>query len=161
MKPLLHVVLDRPKIAGNIGALVRLCAGTGAALHVCGPLPFEGSQPPDMRRSGLDYWRFAQVHFHRDITRCLPLLSEEPWLVEVGGQQNPWDVSLNQGSVVVLGPEDGSISPGLMEKHSHRLLTLPKLNFARSFNLAQCASAVVFEAVRQNGGVVDGRTSRK
>lgn len=157
MEPLLHIVLDRPKIAGNIGALVRLCAATGSALHVCGPLPFDDGPLPEMRRSGLDYWRFARVHFHQNISRCLELFPLEPWLIEVGGTKSPSEVSLHRGDLVVLGPEDGSISSGLMEQYSKRVLTLPKLDFARSYNMAQCASAVVFEAVRQTGGVVDLR----
>jgi len=69
VEPLLHVVLDRPAIAGNVGAAVRLCAATGAALHVCGSSL--DPQDREMWRSGLDYWPRARVHFHDDVHRCL------------------------------------------------------------------------------------------
>lgn len=157
MKPLLHVVLDRPKIAGNIGAIARVCAGTGAALHVCGPLVFETKQVAQIHRPGLDYWPFAQVHFHHDVHRCLALLPGDPWLIEVGGEQGPHDALLERGGIVVFGPEDGSVSDSLMSTYQDRILTLPKLDFVRSFNLAQCVSAVIFEGTRQQGGVVDPR----
>lgn len=148
--PVLHVVLDRPAIAGNIGACVRLCAATGAALHVCG----SDLDPRDreMWRAGLDYWPEARVHFHRSLARCLALLlpaGAAPFIVEVGGDKTPWDAELVRGSVVVLGPEKGSVSAELVAAHRDRVLTLPQRPGIRSLNLAQCAAVVVFEALRQ------------
>ena len=140
-------MLDRPAIGGNIGACVRLCAATGAALHVC------GSQlaPTDraMWRSGLDYWAQARVHFHDTLQECLDLLETAPWIVEVGGERTPWDAALSAGSVVVLGPEKGSVDDDVVARHQDRLLTLPQRPGIRSLNLSQVAAVVVFEAVRQ------------
>jgi tRNA (cytidine/uridine-2'-O-)-methyltransferase len=142
----LHVVLDRPAIAGNVGACVRLVAATGAALHVCGASFDAGDR--EMWRAGLDYWPAARVHFHRSLDRCLALLARTPFIVEVGGAHAPWDVTLAKGDVVVLGPEKGSVEQSLVDAHRDRVLTLPMVA-GRSLNLAQCAAVVVFEAVRQ------------
>lgn len=145
--PRLHVVLDRPAIAGNVGACVRLCAAVGAALHVCG-----STLSPDDRemwRAGLDYWARARVHFHDSLASCLTLLGREPWIIEVGGRHAPWDVSLAPGDIVVLGPEKGSVDDALRERLPERILTLPQLGAVRSLNLAQVAAVVAFEAVRQ------------
>jgi tRNA (cytidine/uridine-2'-O-)-methyltransferase len=141
------VVLDRPAIAGNVGACVRLCAAVGAALHVCG----SELDPADreMWRPGLDYWPRARVHFHDSLAACLALLGRTPWIVEVGGQHAPWDVALTEGEVVVFGPEKGSVDDALRHQHPARILTLPQLPGIRSLNLAQVAAVVVFEAVRQ------------
>lgn len=147
LAPLVHVVLVEPRIAGNIGAAVRLCAATGAALHICGNLVLGGDERA-MRRAGLDYWSDARVHFHRDVHRCLALLGKDPWIVEVGGAGPPWNVQIEAGDVIVLGPEDGSVPASLCENRQ-RVLTLPTRTGARSLNLAQCASVVVFEALRQ------------
>ena len=146
-RPLLHLVLDRPAIAGNVGACVRLCAATGAALHVCG----SQLDPTDrsMWRAGLDYWPKARVHFHDSLARCLALLQIEPWIVEVGSTQTPWDADLHRGAVVVLGPEKGSVDDDVQAAHRARIVTLPQRPGIRSLNLAQCAAVVVFEAVRQ------------
>jgi tRNA (cytidine/uridine-2'-O-)-methyltransferase len=145
--PLLHVVLDRPAIAGNVGAAVRLCAATGAALHVCGSTL--DPQDRSMWRSGLDYWPRARVHFHDDVHRCLALLGRDPWVVEVGGALAPWDAVLARGDVVVLGPEKGSVDAVVVDRYRDRVVTLPQRPGIRSLNLAQCAAVVVFEAVRQ------------
>jgi tRNA (cytidine/uridine-2'-O-)-methyltransferase len=143
----LHVVLDRPAIAGNVGACVRLCAAVGAALHVCG----SELDPSDreMWRSGLDYWPLARVHFHDSLAGCLALLGRSPWIIEVGGQYTPWDVHLKVGDVVVFGPEKGSVDDELRARLPERILTLPQQPGIRSLNLAQVAAVIVFEAVRQ------------
>lgn len=155
LSPPLHVVLDRPAIAGNVGACVRLCAATGAALHVCGAAFDAGDR--EMWRAGLDYWPEARVHFHHSLQRALALLCERteslppraPWIVEVGAARAPWQVALSPGDVVVLGPENGSVDAALMARHPERVLTLPTRDGIRSLNLAQCAAVVVFEALRQ------------
>lgn len=148
--PLVHLVLDRPAIAGNVGACVRLCAATGAALHVCG----SQLDPSDrsMWRAGLDYWPKARVHFHDSLARCLALLAPscgEPLIVEVGGTQTPWDAPLSRGAVVVIGPEKGSVDDELRARLPERIMTLPQRPGIRSLNMAQCAAVVVFEAMRQ------------
>jgi tRNA (cytidine/uridine-2'-O-)-methyltransferase len=145
--PRLHIVLDRPAIAGNVGACVRLSAAVGAALHVCG----SSLSPEDreMWRAGLDYWANARVHFHETLSSCLSLLGREPWIIEVGGRHAPWEVGLAPGDVVVLGPEKGSVDDALRARLPERILTLPQQGAVRSLNLAQVAAVVAFEAVRQ------------
>ena len=147
--PLLHIVLDRPQIAANVAAIVRLCNGMACALHVCGPLVFEATDSTKWR-AGLDYFFGARVHFHQNIDRCLKLLGQLPWIVEMGGSKTPWDVSFKPGNVVCFGPESGSVNAEIMAQHPDRILTLPQLGMVRSLNLAQCAAVVTFEALRQN-----------
>lgn len=151
LRPNLHVVLDRPRIAANIAAIVRLCAGTNCALHVCGPLLF-ASDDKTKWRAGLDYFHGARVHFHDNVQRCLALLNRKPWLVEVGSQRNLWEADFESGDVVVLGPEDGSIDDNLMHQFAERIVTLPQTGPVRSLNLSQCAAVTVFEALRQQQG---------
>lgn len=144
----LHLVLDRPRIAGNIAAIVRTSVATQCALHVCGPLLFEKGDKTKWR-AGLDYFFGARVHFHLNLQRCLKLLGKEPWLLEVGGDKAPWQVELTNSDVVVLGPETASIDEEVMASYAHRIISLPHLGPVRSLNLAQCAAVVAFEALRQ------------
>jgi tRNA (cytidine/uridine-2'-O-)-methyltransferase len=146
---LCHLVLDRPRIAANIGAVVRLAAATDSAVHICGPLVFEEGDTTRWR-AGLDYWGGTRVHFHRSLERCLRLLGGAPWLVEVGGQRAPWDVSLGRGDVFVFGSETGSLPESLLAAHPEGHLTLPQEEAVRSMNLAQCAAVMAFECLRQS-----------
>ena len=147
-KPTLHIVLDRPRIAGNIAAIVRMSVAAQCAVHVCGPLLFEGGDKTKWR-AGLDYFYGARLHFHQNLARCLALLAKPPWLLEVGGSYTPWEVALNPSDVVVLGPETGLIDQAIMQKYPERIITLPQVGPVRSLNLAQCAAIVTFEALRQ------------
>jgi tRNA (cytidine/uridine-2'-O-)-methyltransferase len=146
MQPLLHVVLDRPAIAGNIGACVRLVAATDCALHVCGS--DVKADDREMWRAGLDYWPHAQVHFHHSLEDCLTLLQKAVYVVEVGGKIAPWDAPFARGDVVILGPEKGSVQQSVQDANHERILTLPMVA-GRSLNLSQVAAVTVFEAVRQ------------
>ncbi|MES2504317.1 MAG: TrmH family RNA methyltransferase [Myxococcota bacterium] len=147
--PWLHLVLDRPRIIANIASIVRLCAGTEVALHVCGPLVFEQNDKTKWR-AGLDYFEGARVHFHGDLPRCLKLLGKEPWLVEVGGSKTPWEADIRAGDVMVLGPETDSVLLEVREAYPERILTLPQPGPVRSLNVAQCAAVAVYEAMRQS-----------
>ena len=148
LNPTLHVVLDRPRIAGNIAAIVRLCVATQCALHVCGPTLFDDADKTKWR-AGLDYFFGARIHFHNNLARCLYLLGKEPWLVEVGGKKTHWQVDLKPADVIVLGPETSSIDENVMTAYPQRIITLPQFGAVRSLNLAQCASVICFEALRQ------------
>lgn len=148
LNPTLHLVLDRPRIAGNIAAIVRMSVGTQCAVHVCGPLIFDKADKTKWR-AGLDYFFGARVHFHQSLERCLALLGKEPWLLEVGGEKAPWDIRLAPSDIVVLGPETASIKASVIESFPDRLITLPQPGPVRSLNLAQCAAVIAFEAMRQ------------
>lgn len=147
-EPVLHIVLDRPRIAANIASIVRCATGTCCAVHVCGPLVFDKADKTKWR-AGLDYFSGARVHFHRSLERCLKLLKKRPWIIEVGSDKAPWDIQFALGDVVILGPETDSVEQKVQEAFKDRILTLPQIGPVRSLNLAQCAAVVVFEATRQ------------
>lgn len=65
-----HIILYQPEIPPNTGNIIRLCANTGAELHLIEPLGFE---PDDrqLRRAGLDYGDWSQVKRYPDLATCL------------------------------------------------------------------------------------------
>ncbi|NOR18632.1 MAG: tRNA (uridine(34)/cytosine(34)/5-carboxymethylaminomethyluridine(34)-2'-O)-methyltransferase TrmL, partial [Xanthomonadales bacterium] len=56
-----HVVLYQPEIPPNTGNIIRLCANTGASLHLVGPLGFQ-LDDSRLKRAGLDYAELTLVH---------------------------------------------------------------------------------------------------
>src|SRR5512139_980919 len=70
----LHVVLFEPEIPPNTGNIIRLCANTGARLHLVRPLGFN-LDARAVRRAGLDYHELADVQVHADFARCLHALT--------------------------------------------------------------------------------------
>ena len=51
---MIAVVLYQPEIPPNTGNVIRLCANTGAELHLVEPLGFDINDKT-LRRAGLDY----------------------------------------------------------------------------------------------------------
>ena len=70
----LHVVLVEPEIPPNTGNVIRLCANTGATLHLVQPLGFR-LDARSVQRSGLDYHELAEVRVHADFRSCLTSLA--------------------------------------------------------------------------------------
>ena len=59
---MIHVVLVEPKMPSNTGNIIRLCANTGATLHLVEPLGFE-LEDKKLRRAGLDYHEWAMSKY--------------------------------------------------------------------------------------------------
>ncbi|HFC3367362.1 TPA: tRNA (cytidine(34)-2'-O)-methyltransferase [Neisseria gonorrhoeae] len=57
---MLTIVLYQPEIPPNTGNIIRLCANTGADLHLVKPLGFP-LDSAKMKRAGLDYHEFASL----------------------------------------------------------------------------------------------------
>ena len=62
---MLHIALYEPEIPPNTGNIIRLAANTGATLHLIEPLGFSLDEKK-LRRAGLDYREFANLHIHRN-----------------------------------------------------------------------------------------------
>ena len=154
----LHVVLFEPEIPPNAGNVIRLCANTGARLHLVRPLGFS-LDARAVRRAGLDYRELADVRVHASFPECqLALKGPRPdggparWFALTTKGETAYDtVSFAAGDVVVFGPESRGLPPDLLAQHfppGHRL-RIPMRPEARSLNLANAAAVVVYEAWRQ------------
>ena len=58
-----HLCYYSPRIPGNTGSAIRLCAVTGTILHLVEPLGFN-LRDTKLRRAGLDYHDMAHVVLH-------------------------------------------------------------------------------------------------
>jgi tRNA (cytidine/uridine-2'-O-)-methyltransferase len=149
-----NVVLVSPEIPPNTGNVIRLCANTGATLHLIEPLGF----PLDdarMRRAGLDYHEYAAMRVHP--TWAAFLETEQPehsrmFAMTTRGSIAPHDQRFQAGDWFVFGSETRGLAPEVYEQFDadHRL-KLPMRPDQRSLNLSNAVAVVVFEAWRQNG----------
>ncbi len=153
----LHVVLFEPEIPPNTGNVIRLCANTGACLHLVRPLGFR-LDARSVQRSGLDYHELAEVRVHADLTSCLASLatagaSGEParWFALTTQGQATYDtVSYAAGDIVVFGPETRGLPRAVLaDCPPGRRLRIPMRPGVRSLNLSNAVAVVVYEAWRQ------------
>jgi tRNA (cytidine/uridine-2'-O-)-methyltransferase len=155
----LHVVLFEPEIPPNTGNVIRLCANTGACLHLVRPLGFR-LDARSVQRAGLDYHELAAVRVHDDFRACLRALADASrdgatprWFALTTRGEATYDtVRFAAGDVVVFGPETrGLPAPVLAQCPVERRLRIPMREGARSLNLSNSVAVVVYEAWRQLG----------
>ena len=153
----LHVVLFEPEIPPNTGNVIRLCANTGATLHLVQPLGFR-LDARSVRRSGLDYHELAEVRVHADLRSCLASLAATGengnparwYALTTQGQADYDTVSYAVGDVVVFGPETRGLPEAVLgDCPPGRRLRIPMRPGARSLNLSNAVAVVVYEAWRQ------------
>jgi len=147
-----HVVLHRPEIPPNTGNVIRLCANTGAALHLIEPLGFE-LDDARLRRAGLDYHEFAAVRVH-DSLEAFQAAVRPPRLFafSVRGTTRYDRVAYRSGDALLFGSETSGLPDAVLASVPEaRRLHLPMRPGVRSINLSNTAAVAVFEAWRQLG----------
>ena len=146
------VVLVTPEIPPNTGNVIRLCANTGARLHLVEPLGFSLSDR-DLRRAGLDYHELAEVRVHANWEACrAELAGRRLFAFSRHAIRRYDDVAFGADDGFVFGPETAGLRASILETfdESQRLF-LPMRPGNRSINLSNAVAAVVFEAWRQVG----------
>jgi tRNA (cytidine/uridine-2'-O-)-methyltransferase len=149
---MLAVVLYRPEIPPNTGNVIRLCANTGAELHLVEPLGFAW-EDKSLKRAGLDYHEFARVFRHADWATCKAALTDRRWfaLTTKGGVRHDTP-QFTDNDVFVFGRETSGLPAEVMaEFPPAQRLRLPMLPGQRSLNLSNAVAVTVFEAWRQLG----------
>jgi tRNA (cytidine/uridine-2'-O-)-methyltransferase len=152
--PLFHVVLYEPEIPPNTGNVIRLCANTGATLHLVQPLGFR-LDDKSLQRSGLDYHDLAEVKVHANLGACLgELAGARVFAVETGGRRRYSDVEYHAGDVFLFGPETRGLPQSVLAQIGlDHALSIPMRPGSRSINLSNSVALVVYEAWRQQGFV--------
>ncbi|HET7569949.1 MAG TPA: tRNA (uridine(34)/cytosine(34)/5-carboxymethylaminomethyluridine(34)-2'-O)-methyltransferase TrmL [Gammaproteobacteria bacterium] len=147
-----NVVLYQPEIPPNTGNIIRLCANSGATLHLVHPLGFT-LQERRLRRAGLDYHEYANVAEHQDFAACRAALPDARFFaLSTRGRRGYADVDFQPGDAFVFGPETRGLPQALLDELGpERVLRVPMRPNNRSLNLSNSVAVVVYEAWRQQG----------
>jgi len=148
--PWLHVVLHEPEIPPNTGNVIRLCANTGAQLHLIHPLGFSIDEKA-VRRSGMDYREMAPVEHHDSYEAFLQTVQPtRVFAIETGGQKSHVAQQYQAGDALVFGNEGSGLPQRVMDNLPNgEVLTLPMMPNTRSLNLSNTVAIAVYEAWRQ------------
>ncbi|AHV93268.1 tRNA (cytidine(34)-2'-O)-methyltransferase [Bordetella holmesii] len=147
-----HVILVCPEIPPNTGNAIRLCANTGAQLHLVRPLGFE-LDDVRLRRAGLDYHEWQPMQVHDELPVALAATGAPPdriFAMTTHGARSAAGMVYQPGDVFVFGRE----TAGLSDEHvalfaPAQRLRLPMRPGQRSLNLSNAVAVTVFEAWRQ------------
>ncbi len=149
---MLHIVLFEPEIPPNTGNIIRLCANTGAQLHLVEPMGFR-LQDKQLLRAGLDYHEFASMQVHQDLAHCQNALGQRRmYAMTTKGSRHYHLEQFQDEDVFVFGPESRGLPLEIREQFlPDRRLRLPMLPDSRSLNLSNSVAIVLYEAWRQLG----------
>jgi tRNA (cytidine/uridine-2'-O-)-methyltransferase len=148
-----QVVLIHPEIPPNTGNVIRLCANTGAQLHLVEPLGFELSEYR-LRRAGMDYAELASVQIHRDWTACKAVLGNAArrFAMTTKGACRAASADFLADDIFVFGCETKGLPADILAEFTDEFrIRLPMVPGNRSINLSNAVAVTVFEAWRQQG----------
>jgi tRNA (cytidine/uridine-2'-O-)-methyltransferase len=149
-----HIALFEPEIPPNTGNIIRLCANTGAVLHLIHPLGFSLSEK-QLRRAGLDYHSFAKINEYQNYAEFLEKLKPKRlFACTTKATQYHTEPHYEAGDVFLFGPETRGLPPEILDRSSQEdCIRIPMLSTSRSLNLGNAASVIIYEAWRQLGFV--------
>jgi tRNA (cytidine/uridine-2'-O-)-methyltransferase len=150
-----HVILFRPEIPPNTGNVIRLCANTGAQLHLVRPLGFD-IDDRQLRRAGLDYHEYAQMQVHDDLPAAFTAIAQANGFVprvfalSTRGRTRFDTPRYAAGDVLLFGSETAGLPADVLAQIPEtQRLRLPMRPNNRSLNLSNAVAVMAFEVWRQ------------
>jgi tRNA (cytidine/uridine-2'-O-)-methyltransferase len=153
----LHIVLYQPEIPPNTGNIIRLCANSGARLHLIEPLGFT-LDDKDLRRAGLDYHEYADMKTYKDYASFRETAGvKRIFAFSTHHTRLYTDAAYEHGDALLFGPETRGLPKHILEQlPDTQRVRLPMRSGSRSLNLSNAVAIAVYEAWRQTS--FDGAT---
>lgn len=147
-----HIVLFQPEIPPNTGNIIRLCANTGASLHLVQPLGFD-LDDRKLKRAGLDYHEWARVQVHESLEDALDSIGGcRVWAFSTRGSRQFNDAAFSLNDVLLFGSETSGLPAAVLASlPADQVLRVPMREHSRSLNLANSVSVAAYEVWRQLG----------
>jgi len=145
-----NIALLEPEIPPNTGNIIRLCANTGATLHLIKPLGFT-LDDARLKRAGLDYHEFAKIKVYENLDSFFTEQKRTRiFACSTKGKTCYADVKFVTGDIFLFGPETRGLPMTLLNEFpAQQMLRIPMLPQSRSINLSNSVAIVLFEALRQ------------
>lgn len=144
---MLHIALYQPEIPPNTGNIIRLCANTGAQLHLIHPLGFN-LEDKHMRRAGLDYHEWANIiHYENEGQFVEQNRQRRIFACSTKGKMYYTTPDYRNEDMLLFGPETRGLPDKLRELY--QVIRIPMRAQSRSLNLSNSVAIILFEAWSQ------------
>ncbi|MGL4800185.1 MAG: tRNA (uridine(34)/cytosine(34)/5-carboxymethylaminomethyluridine(34)-2'-O)-methyltransferase TrmL [Cellulosilyticaceae bacterium] len=145
----MNIVLHEPEIPQNTGNIARTCAATGATLHLIEPLGFSLDEK-NVKRAGLDYWHLLDLRTYKSFEEFLEKNNNPTiFMATTKSKQTYVDVTYDEDAYIMFGKESAGIPEEILLNYKETCVRIPMLSEARSLNLSNSVSIVLYEALRQ------------
>lgn len=149
----MNIVFLNPEIPTNTGNIGRTCVLTNTKLHLIKPLGFS-LEDKYIKKGGLDYWEKVQLFIWEDFDHFYKENIENKdanlYFATTKTNQKYSDVEFQKNDFIMFGPESRGIPEEILNKYKEYNITIPMIPMGRSINLANSASIILYEALRQN-----------
>ena len=154
--PRMKMVLVTPEIPYNTGAIGRTCVALNLELILIKPYGFSLDEK-SVRRAGTDYWKHVSLTEYDSWQSFLgdrKPSRDSLYFFEEHGEKSLYEPHYRQDAYLVFGCESAGLPPEVLDGMDDRVFHLPMLDpRVRSLNLANVATAVIYQAMRpQLGG---------
>lgn len=151
----MKMVLVTPEIPYNTGAIGRTCVALDLELILIKPFGFSLEEKA-VRRAGMDYWKHVNLSQYENwqhfLTEREPM-RESLYFFEEHGTQTVYEPDYQQDAYLVFGCESKGLPKSILDGMDDRIYKLPMRNSrVRSLNLANVATAVIYQAMRTQFG---------
>jgi tRNA (cytidine/uridine-2'-O-)-methyltransferase len=148
----MRVALYQPEIAGNVGAVLRLCACFATQVDLIEPLGFVWDDRR-VRRAAMDYIDHVTVVRHAGFAEFAQGLGTARLvLLTTRATSGLYDFTFAPDDVLLFGQESAGV-PEEVARASTAQLRIPMQPAVRSLNLATSVALVLGEGLRQTGGL--------
>ncbi|MFA7165826.1 MAG: tRNA (cytidine(34)-2'-O)-methyltransferase [Desulfoplanes sp.] len=149
----MQIALYEPEIPPNTGTIARLCAAVTTPLNLIEPLGFS-LEDRYLKRAGLDYWPYVDVRVWKNWEAFKASLASEQRLIMTSARRGQayHSFAFRSEDIIVLGPETRGLPAEVIDA-AHHLVRIPIWGQVRSINLANCASVLLYEGLRQTGAL--------
>ena len=146
-----HIILYNPEIPPNTGNILRLCANSGAKLHLIKPLGFNLNDK-HLKRAGMDYGEINKINLYNDIDECIKKNKiSEVYALTKFANENAYTKSFVPNDAFIFGNETSGLQKNILQKVLNKnKIRIPMLKSSRSLNLSNSVSIILYEAWRQN-----------
>ena len=146
---MLNIVLVEPEIPQNCGNIARTCAATGCKLHIVKPMGFT-IDDKKLKRAGLDYWYLLDITYYDNLDDFFTKNKDGKFFFfTTKARQTHSDVTYTDKSFLFFGKETKGLPEELLLAHPNECVRIPMIDDARSLNLSNSVSIVLYEALRQ------------
>ncbi|MBL1433047.1 tRNA (uridine(34)/cytosine(34)/5-carboxymethylaminomethyluridine(34)-2'-O)-methyltransferase TrmL [Gammaproteobacteria bacterium AH-315-C21] len=147
-----NIVLFEPEIPPNTGNIIRLCANSGASLHLIKPLGFELDNKR-VRRAGLDYHQLACVSQHESFDAFISTVKPKRLIAcSTKGKSHHAEYQFEADDALLFGPETRGLPNAILQSAQiSEIIRIPMKKESRSLNLSNAVAIILYEAWRQHG----------
>jgi tRNA (cytidine/uridine-2'-O-)-methyltransferase len=149
----MNIVLFEPEIPQNTGNISRTCVVTGTKLHLIEPMGFTVDDK-QVKRAGLDYWSLLELEIHKSFAAFEAKYKDYPlYFLSTKGRRIYSEIPFEEEAFLIFGKESAGLPSTIHEKYEDQRFRIPMIQHekARSLNLSNSVSIVLYEALRQNG----------